>query len=128
MMFEFLMVFVGTFIVFLFLNERRKLKSLIATRNKSIMEDLDLATSDQLLNELRKRSGVPYVMISPFSNDDCDGIKIEVHNVPPLAVVKMLELGSTLINKQFEKHGVKLFENQPIELDEDEEKWKGWEE
>lgn len=82
--------------------------ALTEKRKKDMLEDLELATSEQLLGELRKRPGVPYVMISPIEAEDHGGMNLEIHNIPPVPCFQMLHVATTMTFQALKERGVDL--------------------
>jgi hypothetical protein len=89
-----------------FANLSQKYNELLNKRATSMLEDLDLATSEQLVEQLRKRPGFPYLMLKLVENDDYQGIILEVHNVKPGACVAMLHMATTLTFKELKSRGM----------------------
>lgn len=82
--------------------------ALTETRRMNMMEDLELATSDQLLGELRKRPGVPYMLLSPIEGEDHGGMTVEIHNIPPIPCLQMLHFATAMTFKTLKERGVDL--------------------
>jgi hypothetical protein len=110
----------------LVLSQRHKLKTFTTARKQSMMDDLELATSDQLLGELRKRPGAPYLMLSPIQGEDHQGISIEIHNIPPVPCLQMLHMATSLTFHELKKRGVEIpdFPGGPDQECEEGEEWK----
>lgn len=89
-------------------SQRHKLNAFIVARKQSILDDLELATGEQLLGELRKRSGTPYLMLSPIYSEDHQGLSIEVHNIQPIPCFHMLHMATNLTFLELKKRGVEL--------------------
>lgn len=108
------------------LSQNRKIEEFNKTRSLSLEEDLELATSDQLLAELRKRSGIPYLLVLPISKDDTQGISIEVHNIPPIPCLHLLRLATELTFNELKTRGLNVNElNNPDDFENSEgEDWK----
>lgn len=106
---------------------RNRHKAHLDQRKKGVLDDLELATSDQLLNELRRRSGCPYLMLSPIEGEDHKGISIEIHNIPPVPCLQMLHIATAMTFKQLKAQGVDLPE-MPFPFgggeDQEGEEWK----
>jgi hypothetical protein len=79
----------------LLLKCRRENKSHIEARKKAILEDLELATFDQLLEELRKRRN-PVIMLFPVDDEDSIGFNLAVHNIDASKSLKMLYVAANL--------------------------------
>ena len=71
-----------------------------------MLVDLDLATSEQLIKELRKRPGSPYLMISRVDNENQQGINIEVHNIHPQQCFSMLHNATGFILNEMKNRGI----------------------
>jgi len=112
------------------LSQRHKLKEFTTARRHSIMEDLELATGEQLLGELRKRPGSPYLMLSPIQDADSSGLIIEIHNIPPIPCLQMLHMATSLTFHELKKRGVEIPDfpgggpDQDDQDDQDGEEWK----
>lgn len=77
-------------------------------RGKGMLEDLSLATSDQLLGELRNRPGCPYLMLLPMNDDLTQGLSIEIHNIPPIPCLQMLSTATRITFKELRERGVEI--------------------
>lgn len=73
----------------------------------SLVESLELATTDQLQNEARKRS-FPYIQLSPITEETRSGITIEVHNVNPSTALGMLKMATLITTKEMKERGVEM--------------------
>lgn len=106
------------------LSQRHKLKAINVARKQSMMDDLELATGEQLLGELRSRTGSPYMMISPIQGDDHQGLSLEIHNIAPVPCLQMLHMATNLTFHELKKRGVEIpdFPGMPSE---EGEEWKG---
>ena len=107
---------------YLVFNYRHKHKAHLQQRRQNMLEDLELATSDQLLGELRKRPGVPYLLLSPIEEADHKGMNIEIHNISPIPCLQMLYIATALTFRELKARGVDLPDN-PFPPPEGEE-WK----
>lgn len=96
------------FLAYLVFNYRHNHKAHIQQRRQNMLEDLELATSDQLLAELRKRPGVPYLMLSPIEEADHKGMNIEIHNISPIPCLQMLHIATALTFRELKARGVDL--------------------
>lgn len=68
-------------------------------------ESLDLATSHQLLKELRKRKTPPFILLSPIQEKDYNGISIESHGMNPFASLAMLHLAKEIATQNMKRKG-----------------------
>lgn len=97
-------------------SEIRKLKKDLSL---SLTESLELATTEQLQTETRKRS-FPYIVLCPISEETRSGLTIEVHNVTPSAALGMLKMATMITTKEMKQHGVEMPEL-PDFMDDDDE-------
>lgn len=77
-------------------------------QSRAIMEDLELATTDQLLKEFRGRPENVYVILTPIDNKEEQGLKIELNNISAYDGLVMLKLASTIIHREMESRGMKV--------------------
>ena len=92
-------------------NKRSKQIGSLKKQNQlSLEEDLELATSSQLLDELRKRPAYPYVMIQPQTSEDHMGLSIEIHNMSPAMSVSILKMATIVTTKELKERGVEMSE------------------
>ena len=115
-------IFLGRSLLFL----NVKLKEFQNIRTQSILDDLELATSDQLLNELRTRNGAPFLLLSPKQNEDFSSISIEIHNIEPVSSLQMLHLATALTFHELKKRGVEIpdLPGQGSQDNQEGEEWK----
>jgi hypothetical protein len=77
-------------------------------QSHAIMEDLELATTDQLLKEFRGRPENVYVILTPIDNKEEQGLKIEINNISAHDGLVILKLASTIIHREMESRGMKV--------------------
>lgn len=107
------------------ISHRHKLKDFQKLKNQSILDDLELATSDQLLNELRTRKGKPFLMLSPMQGEDFSALSIEIHGIEPVSCFQMLQLATALTFQELRKRGVEIPDFNPgSNLGNEGEEWK----
>ena len=107
-----------------FQNMRTKFENLSQLKNANMLVDLDLATSEQLVKELRKRPGNPYLMISKVDNENQAGLNIEVHNIPsPQQCFSMLHSATGYLLNEMKSRGI--LPSMPDSEDMEGESWKG---
>lgn len=80
-------------------------------RLENLEVDLELATSDQLWEQLRQRPKQDYILLRPdFTKHGQVALQMEVHNIPPIPATGILkvasemhmqQLGSTAEGRQF---------------------------
>jgi|FreactcultureFD7_1027221.scaffolds.fasta_scaffold00935_6 hypothetical protein len=88
----------------LLLKYRFENKEHIEARKKGMLEDLDLATFDQLLEELRKRRN-PVIMVLPVNDDYSIGFNLVVHNIDEKNSLKMLYVASAMSAHALKERG-----------------------
>jgi len=62
--------------------------------------DLELATTEQILGELRKRPQPPFVLLLPKFEPLGMDLDVEVHNLPPHIALGLLKMAHKLAAKQ----------------------------
>jgi len=77
-------------------------------KRSNILEDLELATNDQLLNQFRSRPNNSYIILLPIKDDDEQGIKIECNNFSPPDSVSLLHLATSLMRRELKLRGIAL--------------------
>ena len=103
---------------------RANYENLLSGKKSNLLVDLDLATSEQLIKELRRRPGCPYLMISKVDNDNQHGLNIEVHNIPPQQCFSMLHSATGFLFNEMKQRGI--VPPMPSSFDEDEGmSWQG---
>ena len=73
---------------------------------RDLEESLDLATTEQLLKELRERKGMPYIILFPIKEKDYNGITIESHGINQVSCFAMLHLAKAITAQNFKKNGI----------------------
>lgn len=76
--------------------ERDENQRNLAQRKMNLPVDLELATSEQLLGELRSRNILNYITLWPTFQDEGMTLKMEVHNVDPIRAVGILKVAAKL--------------------------------
>jgi hypothetical protein len=104
--------------IFLLIYRSIMLRKIESLQSQAVLDDLELATKEQLLNEFRKRPNNSYILLLPMSNKDEQGIKIELNRFTPYDSVGLLHLATSLIFRQMKNKGMSLPELPSI-LDED---------
>lgn len=74
----------------------------------SLLEDLELATSDQLMGELRRRPSHPYILLMPIKSQDHQGLSVEIHGVPPAMSIAVLRMATMVTTKELQERGVEI--------------------
>jgi 16S rRNA U1498 N3-methylase RsmE len=76
-----------------------RLRSLEQSFRRDMMEVIELATVDQLLNEILRRSYTKLIMISPSRNNEKDELQIH-SNLGKEVVSHILEVAKHLVDQQ----------------------------
>lgn len=66
--------------------------------------DLELATTDQLFEELNKRPQQSYLLVRP----DNSGVRIESHNIPPVPTAQILTAAAFIVQKSLSQQGIEF--------------------
>jgi hypothetical protein len=90
------------------------LKKIKAARSRNVLEDLDFATTEQLLDEFRSRPNNSYIILLPLKNNDEQGIKIECNKFTPFDGVSMLHLATSLMYREMKNRGIQTPEFPPM--------------
>jgi len=71
-------------------------------QKEGLLLDLELATSDQLMDELKKRPLTPFLLVRPFEQ----GVQIESHNIPPIPTAHILTAAAFVVQKDLASRGI----------------------
>lgn len=93
----FLVISVGYLVFSVLIFENQKLK--YAQKN-NLQEDLELATMDQLFNEIKKRDQYPMIIVTTQPS----GILVDCFNIPPALSVQVLESSADLVRDKIKKN------------------------
>lgn len=97
------------------LAETKAVAAKFATKkNEELLVDLELATTDQLLHELKKRPMCPFLLVRPQEQ----GVTVESHNIPPVPTAQMLTFAAFIVQKQLTSQGIDF--DGPRFMDDDE--------
>lgn len=80
----------------------KQIKSYQKKKDEALLVDLELATVDQLFDELKKRTQTPFLVIRPNEK----GIQIDAHNIAPIAAAHLLTAGTFIVQSELENRGV----------------------
>lgn len=93
-------------ICFLKISKQKKLISSLneykKKKNEELLVDLELATVDQLLDELRTRPVIPYILVRPYP----EGFVMESHNIPPVVAAGILGVASLKLGEDLRAKGL----------------------
>jgi len=73
-------------------------------RKEALLIDLELATTDQLFEELNKRPQQSYLLVRP----DNSGVRIESHNIPPVPTAQILTAAAFIVQKSLSQQGIEF--------------------
>lgn len=82
---------------------KKKFSNFRKARVKDLPIDLELATSEQLIGELRKRPQCSYVMLRAKFREDNVELNIEINNIHPQAALSLVEMAQDLMRKKMEE-------------------------
>jgi hypothetical protein len=77
-------------------------------QSQYLLEDLELATKEQLLTEFRNRPNNSYILLMPMSSKEEMGMKIELNSFKPYDSVNLLHLATTLIFREMKSKGMSV--------------------
>lgn len=90
---------------------RKQIREINKARRENVLADLELATAEQLFAELRKRPNLPYLLLTPMLAEDAFvGIEIDCRNIPPVPVMMMLQMATSVVGREMKRNGVDLSE------------------
>jgi len=78
------------------INEYKKKKE------EALLVDLELATTDQLFEELQNRPKEPYLLIRPGEG----GLRVESYNIPPVPTAHILTAAAFIVQKNLAQQGI----------------------
>lgn len=81
------------------LNENNKI-----LLKKNILDDLDLATTEQLFDEIKKRNDRPFIIIFPEDAKKKLAIKIDVCGLTPEHLIEILKMSITFVSNQYHRY------------------------
>ncbi len=76
---------------------------LVSLRQQNLLLDLELATTDQLMKELRDRPNTHYIMLIPHFMLNSTGVmnlQMEVHNIDPVLATSIIKTGYHLASQR----------------------------
>jgi hypothetical protein len=85
-------------------------------QSQYLLEDLELATKEQLLTEFRNRPNNSYILLMPMSSKEEMGMKIELNSFKPYDSVNLLHLATTLIFREMKSKGMSVPELPAIDV------------
>jgi len=94
------------------------LRSLRQAESRSVMADLELATTAQLKKELRNRPNNPFVYVTPITEKFMQGVQVEFNAINAYNAVSMLHLATMLIRNEMKNKGLEV-PDLPIYFSED---------
>lgn len=95
--------------VVLVLDYRNRWLISLHKQQQNLLVDLDLATTDQLREELRKRP-VNYLLITPLDTNDDEHIhlNIESKGIPPVSCANILRVAAAMTIRELKKQGIQI--------------------
>lgn len=103
------LVLLVVFLGFLAFRYKRRCKKLQDKLAENLEVDLELATSDQLIMEMRNRPR-SYLLMLPINDleEGSFGLTVEVHNVMPVPATHIMKMAAVMSEKELRKQGVEL--------------------
>jgi hypothetical protein len=92
------------------------LRQIKLIQSQYLLEDLELATKEQLLTEFRNRPNNSYILLMPMSSKEEMGMKIELNSFKPYDSVNLLHLATTLIFREMKNKGMSVPELPAIDV------------
>lgn len=80
-------------------------KDLELSLKRDLEDSLELATSEQLIKELRIRKNMPFILLLPIKEKDYNGITIEAHGINQISCFAMLHLAKAITAHNFKNNG-----------------------
>ena len=77
-------------------------------KNSNVLQDLELATSEQLLDQFRSRPNNSYIILLQIKDDNEQGIKVECNNFSPTDSISLLHLATGLMRRELKLRGIAL--------------------
>ena len=77
-------------------------------QSQFLLDDLELATKEQLLKEFRSRPDNSYIILMPIQQDNEIGMKIELNRFTPYDSVAMLHMATSLLARQMKINGMEM--------------------
>lgn len=99
--FSLIVSFVG---VFMIIAKNQKIKKLTKKRTADMLVDLELATSEQLFLELKRRN-TPFLLLRPNQENELNLLSLTVSNIQPEHAVKVLGTATALTIMELKKRG-----------------------
>lgn len=97
-----------------FVHQYYKVISINKKKDQDLLVDLELSTVDQLLEELRKRPLVPYILVRPFP----DGLVMEAHNIHPMITAQIMSVATYNLVEDLRAKG--------FQINDDNDGYDGW--
>ena len=123
MTYVYLAGFFFSILCFLFISFLRKVKQETKDAKEKakfvLEESLDLATSEQLIVNLRKRVRTPYILLTPILDNDSNGMSVEIHDVDPAISLGILKNAFLITARELKGRGYDI--DSVLENDDDEE-------
>lgn len=70
--------------------------------------DLEWATTEQLIKELRQRPKSPYILLTPLGKREMMGIQYECHEIPPIPAYAMLKTATVISEQAIRSNGLEV--------------------
>lgn len=101
-------ILLGSFLLFAFFVVRSYAVENERLKIQGVLEDLQYATTEQLLKEFRNRPKNIYVLMKPIDTSQEQGVKIELNGITPFDSVTMMHLGLSLVRREMQNQGMEI--------------------
>jgi len=118
-------VLVASFLLFAFFVVRSYAVENERLKIQGVLEDLQYATTDQLLKEFRSRPKNIYVLIKPIDTPQEQGFKIELNGMSLFNSLTMMHLGLNLVRREMQNKGMEIPELPVLFKEDDDDEQTG---
>ena len=84
------------------------IRSLREAESRSVMADLELATTTQLKKELRNRPNNSFIHITPITEKAMQGVQVEFNSVNAYNAISMMHMAILLIRNEMKNQGLQV--------------------
>ena len=98
----------GVILPFFYFYRKNLIDQIKLLKAQSLLEDLEIATRDQLLQEFRKRPNNLYILLRTIVNKNEQGLKIEINGLSPYDGISLLHLATTVVFQEMKNKGMSV--------------------
>lgn len=114
-------ILVGSLLLFTFFVVRSYAVENERLKIQGVLDDLQYATTEQLLKEFRSRPKNIYVLIKSIDTPKEQGVKIELNGISPFDSLGMMHLGLNLVRHEMQNQGMEIPELPVLFKEEDDD-------